>query len=312
MSFAPVAYPSGMIEYFVTLSRCSCFRLKHFVDFFKNRRALRDLNDLAHLFWDEPLLQRQIFEVSQGHSLKDDIEFIERHAIQILYPGHPEYPLEFFVLEKPPLFLYVRGTLPRHSVKLGVVGAREISEETEIWLRRHLSEVLDKKNLCTVSGGARGVDRYVHDLSRFYQRPTVVFLPSGHRSVYPQDLKREIPKYLDAGGAVVSEFSLDTPMRKHHFLQRNRMIASYSSHLLIAEAKIKGGTMTTAEWAIRCGTNLAVIPQSPLLNCFEGNLQLLVDGATPVRDSTDLELFIDRGLRASPVKESAPNFFERD
>lgn len=276
------------------LAQCSCFRLPHFTRLRQSSEHW-DLAKLCLLFWDHPLLERQIFErLKNPQAIENEFTLLEKKSIQLIYPTHSYYPLRFYALEKPPLCLFVRGKLSFHGHTLSVVGAREVSHQTLKWMDKHLFPVIETLDVLTVSGGARGVDRKAHEFAIELKKPTVVFLPSGVESIYPRDLENRIDRYLETGSAFVSEYAPPVQMQKHHFLHRNRMIASFSSHLLVMQARERGGTMMTAQWALRLGTQVAVLPQDPLNPDYSGNLQLLVDGAVPLRDQLDLRIFLER------------------
>jgi DNA processing protein len=54
---------------------------------------------------------------------------------------------------------------------------------------------------------------------------------------------------IENGGAIISEFnSTDKPDREH-FLQRNRIVAGFSSITIVVETAFGGGSMSTVSYA---------------------------------------------------------------
>ena len=220
------------------------------------------------------------------------IEKMKEQQIHILYPCHADYPNGFYRLSDPPLFLTYKGQpVWRDEKCLSVVGSREPTDRALTWMETHLKSVFSQ--VCSVSGGARGVDQKAHNMSLRLQRPTVAFLPSGLQAIYPESLKDLSCEIIETGGAMVSEFLPDVVMQRHHFHIRNRLIASISDLLLIVEARIKSGSILTANLASAMGQSLAVVPTFPDDIKSQGNLKLLFEGAQPVASAQDILSLID-------------------
>ena len=216
------------------------------------------------------------------------------NGYQLIYPGHDFYPVQFLRLEEVPYLLRMQGS-PIWLIKpgLAVVGSREPAKLSLQWMNQELPVFFAHKNCFTVSGGARGVDQKAHSLSLLHDTPTVALLPSGMEALYPSVFAEWIAPIVDQGGAILSEYEDDQAMLKHHFLQRNRLISALSVASLIIEAGLKSGTMLTARQAIEQSRPVWVIPGHPLERGFQGGLNLICEGATPVRDAQDLSVLFD-------------------
>lgn len=223
-------------------------------------------------------------------------------SIFYIYPGHQDYPKNFFQAEPLPLIIYYRGQLPATKQKrLAVVGSREIQAELGDWLEIELGQYLSRQRSVVISGGARGVDQIGHRVALRHNVPTVVFLPSGLENIYPRDFASWVSYIMESGGCLMSEFPPDVPMRRYHFAKRNRLIAAFADLVLIAQAARASGTMMTAKHALQMGRSLCVVPQAPFLPEALGGIDLIADGAMVVRDWRDLLLAMDT---------SGPNCFE--
>jgi DNA processing protein len=176
---------------------------------------------------------------------------------------------------------------------LAVVGTREPHRISLQWMEENLAGVVKSKDLVLVSGGARGIDQMAHKISLRAQQPTVCFVPSGLRRLYPQSLQDLVGPILSQGGVLFSEYSSSQEMRKFHFLQRNRLIAGLGIATLLIQAGRRSGTLLTARSSLDHGKPVFVVPSHPLDVKSHGGLDLLMDGASLVRDEKDLSLLID-------------------
>ncbi len=221
------------------------------------------------------------------------LEDIRKTGLQHIYPGLDTYPVGFYDLAMPPLYLTAWGHWQIGKPSLSVVGAREIAGVTQSWMRTELTQFLNRTDCALISGGARGVDRLAHLLCLSSQRPTVVVLPSGIRNIYPKDLRDLSKEILDAGGCFLSEFEPELAMKPFFFQRRNRLIAAMGALNLIVQANRPSGTLVTAQWAVELGRPVGVVPGHPQDKRWNGCLQLIFDGAHLVRDAADLVSLFD-------------------
>ncbi len=231
-------------------------------------------------FLENPNLQEQA---------KWAVEVCEKNHFKMIYPGHELYPENFLTIEHPPKLLTFVGDPCWHiKNKISVVGSRDMGQDSQRWMEIHFSEYLKRSRVITVSGAAFGVDQLVHRLSLRNFLPTIAFLPSGLQNIYPKKFEYYLKSILETRGSVVSEFLPQIEMRKHHFERRNRLIAALSELLFVVEARRKSGSLITARLALGQGKTLCVLPSSPNHTQNLGNLDLLFDGAHPIRDVDDL------------------------
>jgi DNA processing protein len=207
----------------------------------------------------------------------------------LIYPGHEFYPASFFALESPPFLLAMQGSpIWLGCEALSVVGSREPSSASLNWLELHLAEFCRQGNPCIVSGGARGVDQKAHAVAMRTGRPTVAFVPSGLNEIYPHSLQSWVQEIQSTGGCLLSEYESSVSMKKHYFAQRNRLIAALGKALFLIEARKRSGTYLTAQKALEQSKPVWVLPGHPMDLGMSGSLDLLHEGATPVRDALDL------------------------
>jgi DNA processing protein len=239
---------------------------------------------LLHDRFDVPgFISRQWFSFSVA-----ELDWIQQNKAQVVTFFDDGYPAHLRLLEDPPQILTWWGELNHNfSDSLSVVGSRHAAKGTMLWMEQHLDRFFSQVPVVCVSGGARGVDQKAHLLAIRNKRPTICVLPSGLNHIYPSGLNQWKSLILDGGGAIVSPFSPFDHMQKRFFIERNRYIAGWSKLTFVLEAKRRSGTMLTARWAQQFGRDLAVLPSAPT-DCGMGGLDLIVDGAYPIRDQYDL------------------------
>lgn len=249
-----------------------------------------EMDVLARLADVDPLFA----EVSRTRDplLERSLETWRERGARFVVLGREGYPHALSECADPPLTLSLWGDPGALSGRaLSVVGTREPAMRSLAWMDRELWAFCRRTRVPLVSGGARGVDQKAHAVALRAGVPTAVFLPSGLERFYPRELEAWARPVLEGGGVFVSEYPLGTEMRKPHFHHRNRLIAAAGRMVLIIEARAKGGTLLTAARAAETGRPLLVIPAHPDEERFAGNLTLLSEGATLVRQSEDLTLF---------------------
>lgn len=266
---------------------------------FNSFQALHTLIDIHDMRKNPSLIFGQTLpeEIKNNKNWFDDVlkdyEFMQKNKIHHLYPNHPLYPDEFYTLEKPPLFLSLIGNLlSLQQRKVSVVGSRYPTEPVLEWMDMHLKPLVEM-GAVIVSGAARGIDQRAHLVSLKNLKPTIAFLPSGLGQMYPPDFSKWKDKILETGGAIVSEYRYDQPIHRHHFHERNRMIAKLGLFLLVCEARRKSGSTMTARLAIENSKTVCVLPGFPSHKNSQGCLDLLYEGALPIRDSEDLKVLFN-------------------
>lgn len=219
---------------------------------------------------------------------------IDEFGMQFVFIGEAHYPVSFYRVDRPPLVISYMGRWPEtHLQKISIVGSREPHVRTIEWLEEHLQQALVQNKWLTVSGGAIGVDQHVHKISLRLGQQTLMYLPSGLLQLYPKDLKNWMGLMQESGSCVASEYFPCTEMKKYHFHFRNRLIAAHGNIVFVVQAKMKSGTMVTAQKAIDLGKPVCVIPAFPSDISFSGNLELLGIGVQMIRDAKDLATYMN-------------------
>jgi DNA processing protein len=242
--------------------------------------------------------EKMEFTSQEYHDAQVYLERLISDKINYTFPGDMNYPLEFFKMLEPPLFLeYLGAPVWKNHSTVSVVGSRKIHALSVDWMKTELGWLVKNTNLSVVSGGAIGVDILSHAISIFENKPTIAVLPSGLSNLYPSEFRRLAPALLRSGGAIVSEFERNNTAHKSHFFYRNRLIAALGGATLVVQAQERSGTLLTVHHALQNGKPVLVVPSHPSLSCFRGNQILLQDGASAVYNGADVFLYLQTEMQ---------------
>ena len=201
----------------------------------------------------------------------------EQHHVVTCIDEH--YPSALAEISRRPSLLYVAGNMDiLQTPQLGVVGSRHCTHYGKQW-GSWFTQQLALSGLTITSGLARGIDGVAHRAALEVQGKTVAVLGSGLQHIYPkshQALAREI---IAGGGALISEFPLDTAPHAVNFPRRNRIISGLSLGVLVVEATLKSGSLVTARYALEQNRNVYALPGALGNPGSEGTHWLIQQGA---------------------------------
>ncbi len=198
-------------------------------------------------------------------------------------------------IEPAPLILTVAGTPPNPKTpRVAVVGSRRASAAGRRIAYR-LGRELAQLGMDVVSGLAKGIDAAALEGALAAGGSPCAVLGNGLPRVYPAE-NAALAKRISTQGAVLSEFPLDAPPRRHHFPQRNRLISGLSLAVVVVEAAARSGSLITARWALDQGREVMAFPGCAEGPSHEGCHQLIRDGAPLVTSAEDVILELGGAL----------------
>ncbi len=215
------------------------------------------------------------------------------NAIQVLLPTQAGYPKRVSALGWDEV-LHVRGALSSAKPAVAIVGARAASRsgmDRAHSLARHLAGA----GVHIVSGGALGIDGAAHRGSLDGGGTTTVVLGSGVDVIYPERHADLFDQVVKRGGALVSMFPCGMKPKRGSFVSRNPLIAALADLVIVVEAEVRSGSMSTARAAREQGRVLAACPGSP------GTRRLLAGGATALVETGEDALAALAGTPRLPV-----------
>ncbi|MFP4330373.1 MAG: DNA-processing protein DprA [Alkalispirochaetaceae bacterium] len=184
--------------------------------------------------------------------LERDRELLERGEVSLLSFFDDEYPPRLRTIYDPPLLLFFRGNRDRltGTNTIALVGTRTPEAEA-LAAARSIAAGAAGAGCTVISGLARGIDGAAHrGALEITGGRTVAVLGSGIDVLYPPQHRPLAREILGAGGALVSEYSPGTPVRKQQFPQRNRIIAGMSGAVMVVQAPRDSGALITSNFAL--------------------------------------------------------------
>ena len=235
-----------------------------------------------------PRFRHLLSGISSSESLSKMQDKINRHLVKSVCFSDTLFPEQLFFMQDPPAILFYQGEPSCMKRKiLAMVGSRAASYTGQKAAFK-LSENLSRHNVSVVSGLACGIDASAHKGCISGSSPTIAVLGCGLDRPYPADnldLRNEI---LDKGGLILSEYAPGEKASGWHFPVRNRIIVGLGKALILIEAKIRSGSMTSVRHALDQGKDVFVYPGDPDSDYFEGNHQLLREGGIYFTSAQDI------------------------
>ena len=181
--------------------------------------------------------------------------------------------------------------LPAGRTAVAVVGARAASRRA-LEQAAALGAGLGARGAVVVSGGAVGVDAAAHRGALRAGGQTVAVLGTGVDVPYPARHRALFDAIAAGGGALVSPFPPGTEARSWHFPRRNRLIAALAHGVVVVEAQVRSGALSTARAARELGRRVMAVPGSA------GCDALLASGAFAVASPDDVLAALEGRRRA--------------
>lgn len=201
--------------------------------------------------------------------------------------------------------LFVEGE-PAHlqAHGLAIVGGRACSERAA-QIAQGFAGVMADAGLVIVSGMAEGIDAAAHLGALQAQGSTVAVMGTGVDRCYPrrhQPLRDRIAEQ----GAVISALLPGQGIEKYRFLQRNQLIAALCVAVLVVQARLQSGALSTAHAAADLGKQVFAIPGSIDDPRSKGCHQLIRDGASLTERIEDIYRELPWLHNALQAKRSEP------
>lgn len=213
---------------------------------------------------------------------------IDLHGIRVIHQEDPGFPDSLRFIDDAPSFLFYQGNIGSLDYSsIAVVGSRAATYSGQKASEK-LAEDLSRRGIAIISGLACGIDAAAHRGCMKGDSPTIAITGCGLDRVYPSDNIRLRDEILQKGGLILSEYAPGVKPSGWHFPVRNRLIAGLSLALVLMEAKIRSGSMTSVQHALDQGKDVFVYPGDPASDKYEGNHQLLREGGIYFTSAEDI------------------------
>ncbi|HFU7312020.1 TPA: DNA-processing protein DprA [Streptococcus agalactiae] len=196
------------------------------------------------------------------------------------------YPLELKEIYNPPVLLFYQGNIELLSKpKLAVVGARQASQIGCQSVKKIIKET--NNQFVIVSGLVRGIDTAAHVSALKNGGSSIAVIGSGLDVYYPTENKK-LQEYMSYNHLVLSEYFTGEQPLKFHFPERNRIIAGLCQGIVVAEAKMRSGSLITCERALEEGREVFAIPGNIIDGKSDGCHHLIQEGAKCIISGKDI------------------------
>lgn len=200
--------------------------------------------------------------------------------------GETLYPGALLPLPDVPELLYLMGDVPR-APAVAIVGSRRDTRYGRTMAGK-IAEGLAAAGVTIISGLARGIDTAAHVGALRGGGKTVAVLGGGFSHLYPPENATLARNIVQTGGALVTEYPPDTLPLPFHFPLRNRIISGLSDALLLIEAELRSGTMSTVNHALNQGRPVFALPGNADAPGSALPLKLLKEGAQICTEASDI------------------------
>nr|WP_164525528.1 DNA-processing protein DprA [Siminovitchia acidinfaciens] len=230
----------------------------------------------------------------QKVDVKRILEKYRANDISIVTIYDNEYPEMLKEIYDPPLALFTLGEkslLKRNSI--AIVGARTADVYAKQAIESLLGPLLER-DMVIVSGLAKGTDTFAHRLTIQLGGKTIAVLGGGFFHLYPPENK-QLAEQIKKGHLLVSEYPPIWRPQKWYFPMRNRIISGLAKGTVIVQAKVRSGSLITADYALEEGREVFAVPGPIGAPLSEGTNKLIQQGAKLVTSGNDIleELYMD-------------------
>ena len=229
-----------------------------------------------------------------------EIDAVKQLGGDILLLDDGVYPSSLREIYDPPIVLYVKGAWSEclDQPCVGVVGSRRCStygQNSALMLARDLAQ----RGVTVISGFARGIDAAAHRGALEASGRTLAVLGTGLDQIYPRDHAKLAAELLAKGGALVTQFPLNTPPVSENFPYRNRIISGLSLGIVVVEAAENSGSLITARLAIEQNREVFAVPGNiTSRNSFGTNYLIKGAGAKLVQQWQDIAAELPQQIAA--------------
>lgn len=254
-------------------------------------------------------LDAQLFN-KQLSRVKSLFDAYNNQGIKTVSMFEPHYPKRLATTKKQPMILHYYGDMSDLEVNktVAVIGTREATS-FGLKVANRTGYYLGRMGCIVTSGLAIGCDMNAHIGCLNANGMTMAILPSGIDNIMPKRNTELADRIVSEGGCLISEYCGLIEPQKHHYIERDQLISTFSDGIMVIETDLTGGTMHTVNFGLVQGKKIACYkhpsefstsPQS------RGNRSLMSSGkATAFESEDDIINFVQslRNLETHNLKE---------
>lgn len=210
--------------------------------------------------------------------------------INSISANHDNFPVSLRQIPDRPAQLYYLGQLPEPGrATVAIIGSRKPTAYGRA-ISQQIAAGLARRDVVIVSGLAFGIDAIAHRATLEAGGTTMAVLPEDLNHIYPRSHQQLAADIVANGGCLISEHQTKQYSGRWDFSPRNRIVSGLADAVIVTEANVRSGTMSTVAHALTQGKDVYVVPGPITSPLSAGCNRLIAQGATPICDVDD---FID-------------------
>ena len=293
--------------WFAKLNGISAAKKIRLIESFKSAKDIYYIEE-TRLKASKIITEREIkaFNLQREQAdIKEEYNKLAQKGIKLVTYDMKEYPEKLKDISSPPFAIYVKGNLPVKDKKsVAIVGARECTPYGDKYALE-IGKKLAENDVQVISGMARGIDSLGHRGSLDGGGTTFAVVGCGVDVCYPKENIGLYNDIIENGGGIISEYIPGTSPMGKNFPARNRIISGLSDAIVVIEARVRSGSLITADMALEQGKDVYALPGPVNSELSKGCNRLIYQGAGILLSSKQLieELgIIDTKLNVKTVK----------
>lgn len=207
------------------------------------------------------VLANQIVNANVLQKADEEIEFIHRNNINVVFYLDKNYPQRLKHCEDAPILIYSKGQIDLNVQKIiSIVGTRKATPGGKLFCEKLIQELANRNHdPIIVSGLAYGIDAVAHKTALDNGLKTIAVMGHGLDIIYPASHKKLANDVL-TNGMLMTDFPSRSIRDKNNFIKRNRIIAGLSDATIVIESAMKGGSLVTADLANSYNRDVFAVP----------------------------------------------------
>ena len=210
---------------------------------------------------------------------------------------------ELFLMKKYPNELFYIGNIELlKKRKIAIIGTRRPTSYTKEFTYK-LASKLSSAGICIISGAAMGVDALAHQGAN--SNNTIAVVANGLDIRYPSVNKNLIID-IEKNGLILSAYKEKEKAKNYTFVLRNEIVVALSEFLIVTQADIDSGSLTSVNYALKMGKTVYTLPHR--INESLGTQELVKKGLIKV--IYDIDEFIENicGIKNKKVEDEVLEF----
>lgn len=205
---------------------------------------------------------------------------------------------ELTSMKKYPNELFYIGNLELlKRKKISIIGTRRPISYTKEFTHK-LASKFSESGICIVSGAAMGVDAIAHQGAK--SNNTIAVVANGLDIRYPSVNKTLIID-IEKNGLILSAYQEKEKARNYTFVLRNEIVVALSDFLIVTEADLGSGSLTSVNYALKMGKEVYTIPHR--INESLGTQELVKKGLIKVIYDIDEFIYDICGIKKGIIQD---------